>query len=150
MTVIRPLNYIPYQKDKALAVLKDEVGYKEYGRKHGESRFTKFFQNYYLPAKFNVDKRRPHLSSQILSGELTRSEAMNELEKPLYDEAELEDDKNYIAKKLGISLPELEQMTLSPGHHYSDYPNWDRWYKTMKTIQGIARKYLNKNLKNYS
>lgn len=98
MTVIRPLNFMPYHKNQALEILKDKVGYKAYGRKHGESRFTKFFQNYYLPTKFNMDKRRPHLSSQILSGELSRDQAFDELQKQLYEEGKLREDKSYIAK----------------------------------------------------
>jgi len=150
MKVIRPLNFMPYHKGEALEVLKDKVGYKEYGRKHGESRFTKFFQDYYLPTKFNIDKRKPHLSSLILSGEISRKEALNELKKPLYDDVELKEDKSYIAKKLGISLDDLEKMIFSPGHHYSEYPNWDRQHKILKTIQSIAGKYLNKNINNYS
>ena len=122
MTVIRPLNFMPYHKGEALEVLKKQVGYKEYGRKHGESRFTKFFQNYYLPRKFNMDKRRPHLSSHILSGELTRVQALGELQKTLYDEIELREDKAYIAKKLGLSVDELDKLVNDSGHDYSEYP----------------------------
>lgn len=150
MTVIRPLNFMPYHKGEALEVLKEKVGYKEYGRKHGESRFTKFFQNYYLPTKFNMDKRRPHLSSQILSGELTRDQALEELKKPLYDEVELREDKSYIAKKLGITVDELEQLVNSPGHDYSEYPNWDTRYKFMLKVKNFVRKVLGRNVKAYS
>ena len=150
MTVIRPLNFMPYHKGEALEVLKEKIGYKEYGRKHGESRFTKFFQNYYLPTKFNMDKRRPHLSSQILSGQLTRDEALEELQKPLYDEVELREDKAYIAKKLGITVDELEQLVNSPGHDYSEYPNWDVRYKFMLKVKNLVQKVLGRNVKAYS
>ena len=150
MTVIRPLNFMQYHKNDALEVLKQKVGYKEYDRKHGESRFTKFFQNYYLPTKFNMDKRRPHLSSQILSGELDRDKAMEELEKPLYDESELREDKIYVAKKLGILVDELEQLVNEPGHDYSEYPNWDLRYKFMLKIKTFIQKVLGCNVKSYS
>ena len=152
MTVIRPLNFMPYHKGEALEVLKEKVGYKEYGRKHGESRFTKFFQNYYLPQKFNMDKRRPHLSSQILSGELTRDEALKELEKPLYDELglELQEDKAYIAKKLGISVDELDRLVQEKGHDYSEYPNWDSRYQFMLKVKNFVQKVLGRNVKAYS
>jgi len=150
MTVIRPLNFMPYHKGEALEVLKEKVGYKEYGRKHGESRFTKFFQNYYLPTKFNMDKRRPHLSSQVLSGELTRDQALDELKKPLYEEVELREDKAYIAKKLGISVGELEQLIHEKGHDYSEYPNWDAKYKFMLKVKNLVQKVLGRNVKAYS
>ncbi|MDC0994019.1 N-acetyl sugar amidotransferase [bacterium] len=150
MTVIRPLNFMPYQKGEALEVLKEKVGYKEYGRKHGESRFTKFFQNHYLPTKFNIDKRRPHLSSQILSGELTRDAALKELEKPLYDDLVLQEDKAYIAKKLGISVEELDRLAHEKGYFYSEYPNWDSRYRFMLFIKGILQKILGRNVKAYS
>ncbi|WP_299735207.1 N-acetyl sugar amidotransferase [uncultured Endozoicomonas sp.] len=150
MTVVRPLNFMPYHKQQALEFLKDSIGYKEYGRKHGESRFTKFYQNYYLPTKFNIDKRRAHLSSQILSGELTREIGLAELQKPLYDEAELYDDKAFIAKKLGITIEELGQLTYSPGHEYSDYANWDSRYKIMLRVKSFINKIIGRNIKGYS
>ncbi len=150
MTTIRPLNFMPYHKREALQILKEKFGYKEYGRKHGESRFTKFFQNYYLPQKFGFDKRIGHLSSQILSGEITREQALLELKKPLYGEIELEEDTAYIAKKLGISLPELNDMVAKKGNHYSNYPNWDSRYKLMRKIKYIVQKILGRNVKSYS
>lgn len=150
MTVIRPLNFMPYVKDEALNILKNKVGYKEYGRKHGESRFTKFFQNYYLPTKFNMDKRRPHLSSQILSGEITRDEALEELEKPLYVDAELHQDKAYVAKKLSISVEELDGLINAHGHDYFKYANWDSRYKFMLKVKALVQKILGRNVKTYS
>ena len=150
MTVVRPLNYMPFNKDLALSFLKEAVGYKEYGGKHGESRFTRFFQNYYLPTKFDMDKRKPHLSSQILSGALSRDEALSELQKPLYDDAELVEDKAYIAKKLGLTVGELENLVSSEGHSYTDYPNWDSRYHLMKKIQLFVHRFLGRDIKTYS
>lgn len=150
MQVIRPLNYIPYDKSEALKSLINIVGYKEYGRKHGESRFTKFFQNYYLPKKFNMDKRRPHLSSLILSNQISKDKAKKELEKPLYEEIDLKNDMTYVAKKLGLSEKELNHMIDSPGYNYSDYPNWDRRYKFMILLKNLIQKVLRRNVKIYS
>ncbi|WP_276668888.1 N-acetyl sugar amidotransferase [Thalassolituus oleivorans] len=150
MKVILPLNYIPYSKELALEELKEKVGYKPYGRKHGESRFTKFFQNYYLPEKFNMDKRKIHFSSMVLSGLMTREEALTELAKPLYDESELREDKYYIAKKLGITIDQLDEYISSPGHDYSEYPNWDSRYAFMKRVQSLVSRMLGRNVKNYS
>lgn len=150
MKSIRPLNYLPYTKDIALAELQEKVGYKPYGRKHGESRFTKFFQNHYLPTKFNMDKRKPHLSSMVLSGLMTREQALEELAKPLYEENELREDKYYLAKKLGITVEQLDEYVMLPGHDYSEYPNWDSRYALMKQVQTLASKVLGRNVKNYS
>ena len=150
MEVVCPLNFMPYNKGEALKFLKEKINYKEYGRKHGESRFTKFFQNYYLPKKFNIDKRRPHLSSQILSDSLTRDEALRELQKLLYDEIELSQDKAYIAKKLEISVDELDKFIYGKGRHYSEYGNWDIYYKLMKKVKELIQKVIGQNIKNYS
>jgi N-acetyl sugar amidotransferase len=95
MRTVRPLNYMPYVKSEALAELERTIGYKPYPRKHGESLFTKLFQNYYLPIKFGYDKRLPHLSSLIVSGQMSREEALESLAEPLYDSQELEIDIGY-------------------------------------------------------
>ena len=150
MRVIRPLNYLPYHKQEALKQLIEQVDYKEYGRKHGESRFTKFFQNHYLPTKFGIDKRRMHLSSQILSGEISRDVALAELAKPMYSSTELVDDMAYVAKKLGLSELELQSLTQPPGEHYSSYPSWDRYYQWLKKAQDITEKLLKRSIKNYA
>lgn len=150
MKTIRPLNFMPYIKSEALQELKDKIGYKEYARKHGESVFTKFFQNYWLPMKFGYDKRKPHLSSLIVAEQMTRQEALEELEKPLYDEKELKEDKEYIAKKLGVSNEEFEQILQMPSHKYSDFPNMTEKYNRMKKVQNFVSKLLGKKISNYS
>jgi len=150
MRTFRPLDYMPYVKKEALEELKNKVGYKEYARKHGESIFTKFFQNYWLPMKFGYDKRKPHLSSLIVSRQITREQALQELEKSLYNEKELKEDKEYIAKKLGISDEKLEKILQMPSHHYNDFANMNSKYKTMKNIQNYLSKLLGKKLSNYS
>ena len=150
MQVIRPLNYIPYSKVEAFKELQEAIGYKSYPRKHGESRFTKFFQNCYLPTKFGIDKRKPHLSSMVLSGLITREQALEELKKKLYDENELREDKKYIAKKLGITVAQLEEYITSPGQHYSKYPNWDILYNIAKKCQWLLAKALGHDVKKYS
>lgn len=150
MTVVRPLNLMRYQKNEALKILKEKIGYKEYGYKHGESVFTKFFQNYYLPEKFGIDKRKPHFSSQILSGEITREQAINKLKQKLYDKNDLIDDKVYIAKKLGIKIDELDSMIMAKNHYYFEYSNWDFLRKIMLFVKKIIQKVSRKNIKTYS
>ncbi len=150
MKTIRPLNFMAYDKNAATQLLIEKVGYKPYGRKHGESRFTKFFQNHYLPEKFGMDKRRPHLSSMILSGLISREEAMLELGMPLYDSSELREDMYFIAKKLGITSEELHQYIIGPKRDYSEFPNWDKRYSFMKKAQSLVSKIVGRDVKNYS
>lgn len=121
--IIRPLNYVPYTKTEALKILGKEIGWRDYGTKHGESVFTKFFQTYYLPKRFGYDKRKAHLSSLIMSGQMTREKAFKELQSPLYNLREAEDLKIYVAKKLRIDVQELEVFLNLPKKTYRDYPN---------------------------
>lgn len=114
--IFSPLNYLPYQKDIAIQELKERLEWKPYSRKHGESRFTKFFQNHYLIKKWGYDKRKAHLSSLIISGQMTRDEAISELKKPVYDEAELKDDLEFVLKKLEFSNQEFDQFLKAPNN----------------------------------
>lgn len=150
MKTIRPLNYMPYVKKEALEELKQRVGYKEYDRKHGESVFTKFFQNYWLPYKYNFDKRRPHLSSLIVAGQISREDALKELDKALYDERELQSDKEYVAKKLGVSNTEFDAIMKVPIHSYRDYNNMESKYLLLKKIQNFVSNILGRKISNYS
>jgi aminotransferase len=150
MKTFRPLDFCHYDKIQALQELKEKVNYKEYPRKHGESIFTKFFQNYYLPNKFGFDKRKPHLSSLIVSGQMSREDALQELSSPLYHPQELEEDKEYIAKKLGVTTQEFEEILQLPSHSYADFPNMQKQYLQMKKVQMFVSKLLRKKISNYS
>lgn len=143
MKVVQPLNYMAYSKEIALNRLKD-IGYVPYERKHGESRFTKFFQNYYLPKKFNIDKRKAHLSSLIVSGFITRDEALDKLREPLYDDSELIQDKDFISNKLGISISELDKYVEGPNRHYSEFKNWDKKHSFFKQTKNTLKKTIGK------
>jgi len=150
MRTVRPLNYMPYNKAEALKELQETVGYKPYARKHGESLFTKLFQNHYLPTRFSYDKRRPHLSSLIVSGQMTRDDALAELEKSLYAPDELEVDITYFCKKLRISRSEFDALMESPKHHYTDFPNWDARHKLLKKAQDSMAKITGRRIRVYS
>ena len=103
------LNYVPYSKKEAMETLEREFGWEYYGGKHYESRFTKFFQGYFLPQRFGYDKKRSHLSSLVLGGEMTREEALEAMKDDSdYTEAQMMEDKEYILKKLDISDSEWE------------------------------------------
>ncbi|MEQ8402132.1 MAG: N-acetyl sugar amidotransferase [Silicimonas sp.] len=150
MRTVRPLNYMPYDKAAALEEMQQAFGYKPYDRKHGESLFTKLFQNYYLPTKFGYDKRLPHLSSMIASGQMTRDDALKTLEEPLYDPRDLETDITYCCKKLRISREEFEQMVHSPGRHHTDFPTWESRQRLAKETQRIIERLLGRRVSVYS
>lgn len=120
---LEPLNMINFRKDEAVATLKSEFGWMDYGGKHFESVFTKFYQAYILPKKFNVDKRRMHLSALIRNGELSKQDAHKQLSLPLYNEEVFSIDRDYILKKLGFSREEFDAfMNATPVPHDS-YPS---------------------------
>jgi N-acetyl sugar amidotransferase len=122
VTTIAPLNYIPYSYKEAKETITRELGWRDYGGKHYESVFTRYFQGYYLPHKFGYDKRKAHWSSLILSGNMTRKEAHKGLETPTYDEALRKQDHEFIAKKLGVSTEELERIFDQPPVPHEAYP----------------------------
>lgn len=123
MKIIRPLNYIDYNKNEAIEFLQKTYDWRYYGGKHHESKWTKFFQAYYLPEKFGFDKRKAHLSSMIIAKQITREEALIELSKPLYNAHELKEDMVYIEKKLCLKEGELKKIMDMPNKDYKDYPN---------------------------
>jgi N-acetyl sugar amidotransferase len=150
MRTTRPLNYMNYNKNAAMAELEQTIGWRSYGRKHGESLFTKFFQNHYLPLKFGYDKRLPHFSSLILSGQMTRVEALKKLSEPLYDAQELGVDVEYLCKKLRISVAQLDEFITGPNHEYSEFPNWDRKHRIVKKLQRLIQRVLQRKIRVYS
>ncbi|TMP31451.1 N-acetyl sugar amidotransferase [Pseudoalteromonas rubra] len=140
LKVVKPLDWINYDKNKAINFLEEHFGWVYYGGKHHESKWTKFFQAYYLVEKFGFDKRKAHLSSLIVAGQISRDEALKELEKPLYDQQELNDDKVYIANKLNLSLEEFDSLLALENKDYKDYPNEEKLHnffrKVKRKVQG--------------
>lgn len=118
------LNYLPYSKSGAIRTLEQELGWSYYGGKHYESTFTKFYQAHILPTKFGVDKRRIHLSDLIMNGELSREEALGELASPLYEPAVLEQDTEYVCKKLGFTREEFAEYLARPPVSHFAYPSY--------------------------
>lgn len=150
MRTLRPLNFLPYDKAAAIAELEATMGWRAYGRKHGESLFTKLFQNHYLPVKFGYDKRRPHLSSLIVSGQMSRAQAIAELEQPLYDPRELDIDLAYVCKKLRITTEQYRDFIEAPSRHHTDYPTWDGRYRLLKRAQRGVEIALGRRMNVYS
>lgn len=141
--IVKMLNFEDYNKQQAKQFLMNRFGWRDYGGKHYESRFTKFFQSYYLPKKFGFDKRRAHLASLVVSGQMTRADALAELETPPYNEAEAAEDSAFIAKKLGVGRAELDTIIAAPAKTYLDYPSHakliDRLLRTKTKLARLLR-----------
>ncbi len=118
-----PLDYVVYDKEKAEEFLHERYGWTKYKNKHYENVFTRFFEGYYLPHKFGFDTRRNVFSNNILAGTMSREEALRELSSTPYDEDLIEQDKEYIAKKLGITAKEFDEIIASENKTPMDYKN---------------------------
>jgi N-acetyl sugar amidotransferase len=115
------LDLMPYKKMEAKKLLMDEFGWRDYGGKHYESVFTRFYQGYILPTKYGIDKRKAHLSNLICNREITRAQAIEELSKPTDDPGRQREDKRYVAKKLGWSEAEFENILMLPPHAHEEF-----------------------------
>lgn len=129
VNVVKPLNYMPFVKSDALQLLEKEYGWKPYPQKHFESRFTRFFEGYWLPERFGFDPRRVQLSSLILTGQLSREEALVILENPPIAPESIKNEFDYMATKLGISVDELQKYFDMPKMYYWDYKNQESIFK---------------------
>ncbi len=138
-TTIRPLNFIDYNKEDAMAIIKKELDWREYGGKHYESVFTRFFQGYYLPNKHGFDKKRAHLASLIQSGQLSRDEALKKMELSDYPEDLMLQDREFIAKKLGLSVTEFETIMDGPKREFSDFPSAYPYLQFLRKLKSLLR-----------
>ena len=143
------MNYIDYDKKIAQAEL-ETIGYKSYPNKHGESRFTRYFQDHFLPCKFGFDKRKPHLSSLILSKQMSRTEALMKIKEPLYENnIDLQIDRKFIADKLEITLDELLVYEKSTNKYATDYKN-QKYIINLVNFTKLVSKALNLKIKSYT
>ncbi len=121
--VFKPLDYVDYDKEKAKQFLKDKYGWVPYPQKHFESRFTRFYESYWLYEKFGFDVRKVQFSSLILTGQMSRDEAIRELKEKPYSYEEVKIEKEFIASKLNFTLKELEELFLNDNKSFRDYKN---------------------------
>lgn len=136
------LNYLEYKKSEAINILKDELGWRPYGGKHFESVYTRFYQGYILKHKFGFDKKRAHLANLVLSHDMSRSQALEEIAKEDYIGTQLyNEDREFVIKKLGLTKDQFEAIMNLPVKTHYDYPNnsWllesmPRMYKIFKRL----------------
>lgn len=126
MKVHHPLNLVPYVKKDAEDELERRFGWQRFKHKHHESRFTRFYEDYWLPRRFGFEKRRAHFSSLIMTGQMSRNQALDRISRPEMDEHFLKQEFEYVAHKLGLTVGELQQLFELPKKTYRDYRN-KRW-----------------------
>jgi len=144
---VRLLNYVPYIKADIKEFIKKEMNWIDYGGKHYESIFTRFYQGYILPRKWGIDKRKAHLSNIIASGQITKEEALRELENPPIPQDLANEDKIYVAKKLGFTDDEFENILNLPNIRHELYGTEEKlkarlfkFFKIVKPLTSIAQK----------
>lgn len=133
------LNYLDYNKKDVMNILQNELGWVYYGGKHYESVYTRFFQGYILPQKFNIDKRRGHLSDLINSGQIERETALAEINTVGYDPILMEQDKQFVMKKLLLTAEEFEALMDLPKKTFRDYPNNESKVNQLKKFVNYLR-----------
>lgn len=138
--IIPILNYINYKKPEAMKIIQKEFGWRYYGSKHYESIYTRFFQGYILPEKFGYDKRRAHLSCLICSGDITREDALAEMEKDPYADNNLDEDKALVIKKFGITEQDFERLMKLPIKAHSDYPSNAFIFDGLSNLRAVFKK----------
>ena len=121
LRVIQPLNFIEFNKDKSMEFLKNKYGWIKYEHKHYESRFTKFYEGYWLLKKFGYDKRKAHFSSLILTGQMNREDAIDKLSRSPFDQKEIDNEFSFVCKKLNISESELQSIMNENNKSFKNY-----------------------------
>ena len=121
--VLKPLNYVPFIKGDVEKELAEKFNWQGYRMKHHESRFTRFVEDFWLPRKFGFDRRRAHLSSLILTNQMTREEVLERIQHPELDEKSLWQEFEYVAKKLDFTLAEFNELLEGEKKTYRDYKN---------------------------
>ncbi len=136
--VVRPLNMVEYHKDSAVQLLTEKFGWQPYPQKHFESRFTRFYEGYWLPNKFGFDTRKVQYSSLIVTGQMTREDALEKLKTPALDDGTVRQEFEYVANKLEISTSELQGYFDAPNKTFRDYKSQEALYmigaKVMKAF----------------
>lgn len=139
MRKVNLLNLLPYVRAEAIQLLEREFGWQYYGGKHFESRWTRFFQGWWLPTRFGYDKRLPHLSNLILSGQISREVALQEMQSTSYAKSMMEDDLNLILKKLGLTIEEWDKIMALPLRAHDEYPTSVWLTKAMNAGHAVLR-----------
>ncbi|HEX6739948.1 MAG TPA: N-acetyl sugar amidotransferase [Vicinamibacteria bacterium] len=140
--LVNVLDYVPYVKEEAKRTLAAELGWRDYGGKHYESVFTRFYQAYILPRKFGIDKRRSHLSTLVCAGQLTREEALRQIAPDAYPAAELAQEKEFVVKKLGLTEAEFDELMSQPPRDHLEFASYLRLHRRLAPVVRAGRRLL--------
>ena len=140
--MVNVLNYVPYVQKNVMTIIENELGWKYYGGKHYESIFTRFYQAYILPNKFDIDKRKAHLSTLICSEQITRPEALEYITNDSYDSTMLVGDKDFVLKKLNLSENDFEEYMKTPPKSHFDYPSDNTIIEVLSKLKKIIGKVV--------
>jgi hypothetical protein len=132
------LDHVDYVKADAKKIIAEELGWRDYGGKHYESIFTRFYQSYILPVKFNIDKRKSHLSTLVCSGQMSREAALEQIKEDIIDADRLFADKEYIIKKFGLTPESFEALMSLPVRNHTEYRSILNVYKRLRPIAKVA------------
>lgn len=136
------LNHVDYDKAQAMELLQSRLGWVYYGGKHYESIYTRFYQAYVLPRKFDIDKRKAHHSTLVLSGQMTRDEALAAMQEPVYPEKALIEDRDYSIKKLGLTAASFEAIMTAPRKTFLDYRTSRSFFAAAKRLLNTGRRLI--------
>lgn len=139
--IVSFLNYIKYDKTEAMQILESELGWVSYGGKHYESIYTRFYQGYILPEKFNIDKRRGHLSDLINSQQISRKDALVEIDNPALSQDMLREDMQFFMKKMDYTKKDFDDFIKSPNMSFTDYPNSYKFVQFLRRLVNLLRKF---------
>lgn len=139
------LNYMPYRKAEVKDTIIRELGWRDYGGKHYESIFTRFYQGYILPQKFHIDKRKAHLSNLIFSGQMSREEALQELQTKPYADEQFRADFEFVLKKFNLTIAQWNNIMEQPRREHSEFDHdkrtvWEQ-YPYLKPLRGVWRRF---------
>jgi hypothetical protein len=138
---VQLLNFVDYNKEEVKKKLILELEWRDYGGKHYESIFTRFYQGYILPNKFNIDKRQFHYSCLIQSGQITKPQALALMEEPIYDTDMLAIDRDFVLKKLNFTNETFEEYMEAPIRKHNEFKTedelWDNYFKIIKIIKKL-------------
>lgn len=140
---VSPLNWVEYDKKTVKETIQRELGWRDYGGKHFESIWTRFYQAHILPVKFHIDKRKPHLSDLVFGGQMTREAALAELDKPVYDPVQYLEDRDFVLKKLGLTEGAFEEIMALPSRRHTDFAYdrpFEQRYPSLAVVKRVYRR----------
>lgn len=135
------LDYVEYIKEEAKQVIASELGWRDYGGKHYESIFTRFYQSYILPEKFGIDKRKSHLSTLVCSGQITREEAIAKIREPIIAPDVLQSDREYVIKKFGLTPELFDAIMVAPIKQHTDYPSLLNIFRRLRFLKTVLKSF---------